>query len=214
MRRMAVVALLVTGCELFQPFRRTDENPNIVKTGEIRPVSQANAERLDRVGRQIISTNPFLGFAPTFALIGSVEPEIFHPNGEAVFVSEGVLAQAESDDVLAGVLCLELARLNAEARNVTQMGLVGPNTELPGPEVEPDPDQADLGGAETVGANRRRASELVNGSIDEVAKKWHKAAGYKPEAFAAAVGIDRKAVAGTATSKLLLGQGPVPRWTK
>ena len=41
----------------------------------------------DRVGRQILSTNPFLASAPAFGFVGTKEPELYHQNAEAIFCS-------------------------------------------------------------------------------------------------------------------------------
>jgi hypothetical protein len=216
MRRWSILLLALAGCETLSPFEKP-ANTNIVPQGELSPLSQQAAERLDQVGRQILSTNPFLASAPAFGFIGTKDPELFHQNAEAVFASEGLITKCQSDDELAALLCIELARITAESRNLARLGLPEPDTTLPGPATEPDPEQADLGGAADVGQASRpekRIRTLPVTNVMALAADWHKNAGYKPEAFAKAELILKIADANSITSKQLGGPSAAPRWSK
>lgn len=216
MRRFALILLLAAGCETPSPFT-VPVNRNIVDQGTISPASLAAAERLDRVGRQVLSTNPFLASAPAFGFVGTKDPELYHQNAEAIFCSEGLIVKCQSDDELAAVLCVELARITAESRNLVRLGMVEPDTTLPGPKAAPDPEQADLGDAKPVGKSgdpAPRLAALPRTDVNELAAEWHKNAGYKPESFAKAGALLGLAEANSSTGKQLGGTGAPPRWTK
>jgi hypothetical protein len=206
MRAVCLVAMFALGCETLSPFRAAAPPAESPHAG-------VDAERLDRVGRQIVSTNPFLGSAPLFGLVGSKDAEIYHPNAEVIFATDGLVARCPTDDVLAGVLCLELARINVESRNGVRMG-IAVSTELPGPANEPDPEQTDLGGGDPVSGTAPRPTRLPQADVERLAAEWHANAGYKPESFAAALKLDRIASASHDTAKQMAGPGAVPRWTK
>jgi hypothetical protein len=219
-RNIAIfLALSASGCELFPKFREQDpDQKNVVRTGAVSPVSQEKAARLNKVGQQIISTNPFLGSAPMFGLIGSKEPEIFHPNDVVIYVSEGLLNQCESDDILAAMLCWEMARINCETQNLKRLGISDTNVNIPTNPEEIDDEQADLANASEVGksstANSKKQTSAPPESAKKLAKEWHKNAGYEEAAFKRAEALDQLAQANAATSKQLNGQPITPQWTK
>jgi hypothetical protein len=216
MRRFAFLLLLAAGCETPSPFI-VPADKNVIDQGTISPQSFAAAERLDRVGRQILSTNPFLASAPAFGFVGTNDPELYHQNAEAIFCSEGLIAKCQSDDELAAVLCVELARITAESRNLVRLGMAEPDTTLPGPKADPDPEQADLGDARVVGASSEPAKRLASipqTDVKALAAEWHRNAGYKPESFAKADALLALADGNAVTGKQLGGTGAAPRWTK
>ena len=216
MRRWSILLLALAGCETLSPFEKPADT-NVVPQGTLAPATHQSAERLDRVGRQILSTNPFLVSAPAFGFVGTKDPELFHQNAEAVFASEGLIAKCKSDDELAALLCVELARITAESRNLARLGLPEPDTTLPGPATEPDPEQADLGGAAHVGfasKPEKRIRTLPVTNVMALAAEWHKNAGYKPDAFAKAELILKIADANSITSKQLGGPSAAPKWSK
>ena len=216
MRGWSILLLAFAGCETLSPFEKPAAT-HVVQQGTISPASHRAAERLDQVGRQILSTNPFLASAPAFGFVGTKDPELFHQNAEAVFASEGLITKCQSDDELAALLCIELARITAESRNLARLGMTEPDTTLPGPKAEPDPEQADLGGAANVGfasKPEKRIRMLPVTNVMALAAEWHKNAGYKPEAFTKAEVILKIADANSITSKQLGGPSAAPKWSK
>ena len=216
MRRLSILLLVFTGCESLSPFTTPADN-RVVPQGAISPVSHVAAEKLDRVGRQILSTNPFLASAPAFGYVGTKDPELYHQNAEAVFASEGLVVKCKTDDELAALLCIELAKITAETRNLARIGLTAPDTTLPGPKVEPDPEQADLGGGDKVGfasEPKKRIQSLLATNVMEMAAEFHKNAGYKPEAFQSSKALYSQSEQYSITAKQLGGTGSVPSWSR
>jgi hypothetical protein len=121
MRRtqLAVVTLLIglTGCfdgflnESVSGFRNRP-----VEVPDLPPATLAAAARVDQIGRQLVTGNPFLGIEPTFHTFGSQKPEIYHPDSGGVFVTDGLVQQCKSDAELAAVLASELAEMADERR--------------------------------------------------------------------------------------------------
>ena len=216
MRRFAFLFLAVAGCETLSPFASPVDN-RIVPQGTISAESHAAAEKLDRVGRQILSTNPFLVSAPAFGFVGTKDPELFHQNVEAVFASEGLINQCKSDDELAALLCVELARITAESRNLARIGLAQTDTTLPGPKAEPNEEQADLGGGDAVGKTSdpsKRIQAVAATNVMAFAAELHKNAGYKPEAFSKTKTLLNQSETNAITAKQLGGTGAVPTWSR
>lgn len=216
MRWIYLTPIILAGCESLSPFENP-ANKNVIPQSQLSPASHASAARLDKVGKQILSTNPFLATAPAFCFVGSKEPEMFHQNAEAVFVSEGLIQACRSEDELAGMLCVELAKITVEYRNLGRMGLAEPDTSLPGPKVEIDPEEADLGGGNTVGQSSeptKRLKALPQTNVMVLAAELHKNASYKPEAFDSIKPLLLKAENSSNTAKQLSGSSTVPKWSR
>jgi hypothetical protein len=121
-RRTWAAALFVglAGCldhELSGPTLRN----KAVEVPRLPEASLAAAARVDQVGRQLLGQNPFLGVEPTFHTYGQAEPEVFHPDLNGVFITEGLVQRCKSDEELAAVLALELAKMSAERRTAERL---------------------------------------------------------------------------------------------
>jgi hypothetical protein len=79
-----------------------------------------SAARVDRLGRNILAANHQIGLKPQFMVIGSPKPEIFHKQGEALYITDGLVKQCKTDGELAAVLCHELGKMVSDRE--VQMG--------------------------------------------------------------------------------------------
>ncbi len=119
----------LTGCmDLDMPTGRIQNKAVEVPTQS--DASLATAARVDLIGRQLVAQSPFLGVEPTFHTFGRNEPEIYHPDSNGVFITEGLVAKCKTDDELAAVLATELGKMAVEKRNSERMKLVNPNAIL------------------------------------------------------------------------------------
>jgi len=84
------------------------------------PASMESAARVDRLGRNILAANHQIGLKPQFMVIGSPQPEIFHKQVEALYVTDGLVKQCRTDGELAAVLCHELGKMVSDRE--VQMG--------------------------------------------------------------------------------------------
>jgi hypothetical protein len=75
------------------------------------PPTEAVARRVNEVAQRLLAANADLPLRPIFMAIGSPEPEIFHRDTSAVFVSEGLANRCTTDAQLAAVLSNELGKM-------------------------------------------------------------------------------------------------------
>ena len=83
---------------------------------------QATAERVETLGRRVITQNTFTGIEPVFHLLGVKEPMLFHRGTEELFISDGLVKRCKTDDELAAVLCSELGKMVGEKRAGVAVG--------------------------------------------------------------------------------------------
>ena len=95
------------------------------------PGDPALAQRLSGVGQQLLQANKDLGIRPGFATIGSAEPEIFHQGQHMVWVTEGLIRRCPTDNLLAGVLSVELGKMIAERERLKTPDLRQPQYKPP-----------------------------------------------------------------------------------
>jgi hypothetical protein len=84
-----------------------------------RPESSA---RVHELGEALLAQNPFLGVEPVFYVVGRSEPEVYHPDGLGLLVTQGMVDACKTDEELTAVLALELGKMSAEARNAKRLG--------------------------------------------------------------------------------------------
>jgi hypothetical protein len=191
-----------------------------VKTPNVPAASVEAAARVDRVGRELLSHNPFLGIEPTFQTYGRKEPEIFHPDPHGVFVTEGLVARCKTDTELAAVLATELGKMSAERRTADRMRIPDP-LRTPG----------DSGGTLMAGGVSSDQNQLgMQALIDQKARQGRGRPGpdENPHALAqqilTASGIDAKALEEVAPTlreagrnhfmaEHLGGRGDKPKWS-
>jgi hypothetical protein len=88
---------------------------------------------VEAIGGKVLDANKQTSLRLKFHTIGSPQPEIFHVQDRAVFVTEGLVNQCKTDAELAAVLCQEMGKMVAE-REIR----AGPRAR--NPEREPPPD--------------------------------------------------------------------------
>jgi hypothetical protein len=75
------------------------------------PATEAVARRVDGVAQRILAANADLPVKPLILAVGKPEPEIFHQDTSALYVSEGLVNQCTTEAQLAAVLCNELGKM-------------------------------------------------------------------------------------------------------
>jgi len=96
------------------------------------PATEAVARRVNEVAQRLLAANADLPVRPIFMAIGSPEPEVFHRDTSAVFISEGLANKCTSDAQLAAVLSNELGKMVATREALLMLPR--------GSEREPPPD--------------------------------------------------------------------------
>src|SRR5438105_4730924 len=110
---LAVLPCVLAGClplELIDPSAEAGSalvpsspfgNPPVTSTPVAKvsyaPAAKELALRVDRVGREVLASNPNIGLKPLFATIGAPQPEIFHQGTSMVHVTEGLVKQCPGD---------------------------------------------------------------------------------------------------------------------
>jgi hypothetical protein len=82
------------------------------------PESKEAAGRVAAAGQKILAGNPKIGVRPLFITIGGPQPEIFHRDTQAVFITEGLVKQCATEPQLVAVLCHELGKIISEREAV------------------------------------------------------------------------------------------------
>lgn len=88
----------------------------VVETRQLSPAEADVAERVSDVGEDLLAATPLGVPVVDFFTVGSEDPELFHRDTTAVFVSDGMVSRCKTDDELAAVLATEVGRLTAEFR--------------------------------------------------------------------------------------------------
>ena len=216
---MSRCVLAIVGCLLLTLTGCLDEfvdGPSIrnkaIEVPQLPEASVATAARVDLIGRQLVSQNPFLGVEPTFHTYGRSEPEITHLDLNGVMVTEGLVQQCRTDDELAAVLALELAKMADERRAVDRL------------KVEQLPQLADAGatslGADPTQTGTQAMIDNATAPRKRLADGSHtrpvdilKGAGFDPKALDAVASLMREAERNHALSKHLGPRGNTPRWS-
>ena len=122
--------LLLAGCAALESDLEALKPPTPPRPAEPTAANQALAAKVDQIGRELVEQNPFLGVGPTFALVGRPAPEIYHPDLNGVFVSDGLAARCD-DAQLAAVLAMELGKMSAEAKRAKALTRTEPMRQVP-----------------------------------------------------------------------------------
>ncbi len=75
------------------------------------PATEAAMRRVSEVAQRVLAGNPDLPIRPLFLAVGSPEPEVFHRDDKALFISDALVNQCSTDAQLAAVLCNELGKM-------------------------------------------------------------------------------------------------------
>ena len=184
-------------------------------------VSKANAPptamtaRVDQVGRQLVGTNPFLGFEPTFHTIGQVAPEICHPDAGGVFVTAGLVERCRSDAELAAVMATELAIMRAEKQLTDRPRRAEPLGPLPDGASGTDPTQLGTQALfdKKLGSRPASAPSAKPEDRRAVAAELLKNAGYDPKALDAVEPLLAEAATHHTAAKTFGGRTGKPQWS-
>ena len=147
---------------------------------------KALGQYLDRVGQRVAAALPTRQFSYRFAVVDQLEPNAFAVPGGYVYVSRGLLALAQSEDELAGVIAHEIQHVERrhsvkQMRKEFGLGLLALPGQLVGGIVSED--LAELAGKpfEAVAAGYSRDQER---EADTLGQPLAAAAGYDPKAMA------------------------------
>jgi hypothetical protein len=75
------------------------------------PATEAATRRVNDVGQRLLAANAELPVHPVFLGIGSPDPQIFHKDATAIYVSDGLVNRCGTDAQLAAVLASELGKM-------------------------------------------------------------------------------------------------------
>lgn len=185
---------------------------------QLPPASLAAAERVERIGRQILARYPFAGIEPLFFTVGVDEPLLFHRGSEQLVISEGLVRRCAGDAELAAVLCRELGAMIAEHRvnrrldadPIPEVGL--PGTSAPAGGAAFDTARA----AELARAEQRRQQRRKHLPTDPAAisQELLEHAGYPQEVFERVQPLLREVRHGSAIETQLQHATPPPVWSR
>ena len=147
---------------------------------------QAPNAYLDRVGQRVANALPGRQFSYRFTVVDQLEPNAFAVPGGYVYVSRGLLALAESEDELAGVIAHEIQHVERrhsvrQMRKEFGLGLLALPGQLVGGIISDDLSALAGKPFEAVAAGYSRDQER---EADTLGQPLAAAAGYDPQAMA------------------------------
>jgi hypothetical protein len=95
------------------------------------PATEAVARRVNDLGQRVLAANPDLPIRPVFVAIGSPDPEIFHRDTTALFISEGLANRCATEAQLAAVLCSELGKMMSQREALLALKARRPDRDAP-----------------------------------------------------------------------------------
>lgn len=213
-----VVLLALTGCiDPDEPTQSYFRTPAPSTLPPINPASTEMAARVDTTGRRILAANPQVGAKPLFRTIGAPEPEVFHRGSSDIFVTEGLVARCDEQQ-LAAVLCLELGKMVREREAATPNSVRTPDTLPP---IEPRFGQDDQFGGTADRSDmyalvqydkerklRRGPPKLPEPQL--LASDYLAKAGFQPTALAAAAPVIEAAAAQATLEKQITNPASIP----
>ena len=75
------------------------------------PATEAATRRVNDVGQRLLAANAELPVRPVFLGIGSPDPQIFHRDTTAIYVSDGLVSKCTTEAQLAAVVASELGKM-------------------------------------------------------------------------------------------------------
>jgi hypothetical protein len=191
-----------------------------VETPNVPAASVQAAARVDRVGRELLELNPFLGVEPSFQTYGRKEPEIFHPDPHGVFVTEGLVARCKTDAELAAVLATELGKMSAERRTADRMRVPDP-LRTPGDSggtmmaggVSSDQNQLGMQALIDQKTRQNRGRPGADENPHALAEQILTSAGIDPKALTEVAPTLREAGRNHYMASHLGGRGDKPKWS-
>ncbi|WP_439620982.1 hypothetical protein [Gemmata sp.] len=175
------------------------------------------SRRVEQLGKQILTQNPFTGVEPAFATAGVPETVLFHRGTEMIVVSEGLVKKCKTDAELAAVLCTELGQMVAEKQGLKRAAKDPiPESALPGGAspasgAPSDPGlQAELAFRERGRPRAPRVSETETAA--KLSRELLRGAGFDPAEFDRVEPLVRQSDRGTALRKQMSDSAPPPKW--
>jgi hypothetical protein len=78
------------------------------------PATEEAGKRVGLIGEKLLAANRQTSIHPVFQTIGSSQPEVFHRDVTAVYITEGLVRECKTDGQLAAVLAVELGKMVSE----------------------------------------------------------------------------------------------------
>jgi hypothetical protein len=176
-------------------------------------------ERVERVGRDILTKNTFTGIEPLFMTIGMTESVLFHRGSEQLVISQGLVGRCASDGQLAAVLCSELGQMVAEKRSAKALGRDLPPIPAPidtGGGMFPGGGAYDTGRQLELAINDQKypkdGKRLVAADGTATARDLLKNAGYNPLELDNAGELLKLSPRSDQLRKQMGGAAPTPEW--
>ena len=217
------VAILAAGCKTDGEWSISRmlgwEDGQAPRTAKMPKADLAVAERVETVGRKIITQNTFTGIEPLFETVGIPEQVLFHRGSAELIVSEGTVKQCKSDGELAAVLCTELAQMMAEKKSARRVGSERDSF----PEVSVPTSSGLAGGTPDDPARAAERAFLekqrrqANGETSDPAKLARdlmSGAGYDPAELERIAPIVKQSSRGLAIQRQMSGSAPAPSWNR
>jgi hypothetical protein len=195
-----------------------DGKPRALK---LPPGQLETAERVETLGRRIITQNTFTGIEPLFHTVGVPETVLFHRGPEELFISEGLVKQCKTEAELAAVLCSELGQMMAEKKAARRIGADRDSF----PEVGVPTSSGLAGGtfddpartAERAYQEKQRAKEAAArepADPAKLARDLMRGAGFDPAELDRVAPLLKQSDRGAAIKKQMSGSAPAPKWDK
>ena len=92
-----------------RPFTQAPTGP--APTLKRAPATEAAERRVNDMAQRILAANADLPVRPQILTIGKPEPEVFHQDAVALYITEGMANRCTTDAQLAAVLCNELGKM-------------------------------------------------------------------------------------------------------
>ncbi len=231
---LSASVLLVAGCLPTQQATIPTDNPlsqtmpgPVMPTPALKPpTSPATAENTKRVEtmlQAILQANPELAVKPKIMVIGSPDPEIFHHNTSAIWITDGLVQRCTDDAQLTAILSLELAKMVSQHSMLIALNAHRPERQPPpytpiGNDVNNSFGNVDVTRAAELGRyddSRRAAMSAPPPTPPDpqlLARIYLTKAGGKVEDLTAVAPLLREADSHTTWEKQMTG-GPPRAWT-
>ena len=217
MRRAAALGVAcfgLTGCLSNGLWDGANSRSRVIKTPlttKQQLAQQATAERVETLGRQVITQNTFTGIEPIFHLVGVKEPMLFHRGTEELFISDGLVKKCKTDDDLAAVLCSELGRMMGEKRAGVAVGRDSdPLLRGVGGKVDTGEDVPGAVATGTESATRPIGKQETDGA--KLAQELMRGSGFDPAALERVEPLLKTAERDHPIRKQLAEPAPAPVW--
>ncbi len=180
------------------------------------PSSPAVAIKVDEIGQKLLAANRSIGMKPLFLTIGAPQPEIFHKDTTALYITEGLIRQCKTEAQLAAVLSVELGRMVAEREALASPA---PQATKPAPMAVPMGNAGQFSGVEQLQQAeratlepRRPSKKFVPPDPQTLAAGYLDAAGFDRKELTAVAPLLEQAERNFLLEKQFKGPGAGPQW--